>query len=178
GSRCLVRVDPIWKVSRHKPFIISLKPRLQLQQLYPGAMNDMQLPCPLILASSSPYRAVLLRRLGLPFEQLSPAVDESPRPGEPGPELALRLARTKAAAVADAHPDAVVIGSDQVPVCNDHLLEKPGAREPAIAQLRACSGQQITFYTALAICRGTVCHSLSIPTRVVMRRLADAQIER
>src|SRR5699024_11772323 len=82
GSRCLVRVDPIWKVSRHKPFIISLKPRLQLQQLYPGAMNDMQLPCPLILASSSPYRPVLLRRLGLPLEQLSPAVDESPRPGE------------------------------------------------------------------------------------------------
>ena len=68
----------------------------------------------LILGSTSPYRHALLSRLGLPFETVSPEVDETPLPNEAPADMALRLARQKAAAVAKRHPNAIVIGSDQV----------------------------------------------------------------
>ena len=68
----------------------------------------------LILASGSPYRKLLLERLRLPFETVSPAVEEAGLPGEGAAEMATRLARTKAEAVAERYPDAVIVGSDQV----------------------------------------------------------------
>ena len=69
---------------------------------------------PLILGSTSRYRAELLARLRLPFDTDKPEVDETPLPGEAPLTLARRLAWTKAHAVAQRHPQAVVIGSDQV----------------------------------------------------------------
>lgn len=69
---------------------------------------------PLVLGSTSRYRRELLERLNLPFEVAAPDVDETPLPGEAPRDLALRLALAKARAVAQQHPGAVVIGSDQV----------------------------------------------------------------
>ena len=69
---------------------------------------------PLILASTSRYRRELLERLGLPFNIARPEVDESPLAGETAPDLARRLARAKASAIAAQHPEATIIGSDQV----------------------------------------------------------------
>ena len=72
---------------------------------------------PLVLASTSPFRRELLARLGLPFATANPAVDEAPLPGEKPEASALRLSQAKARAVADSHPGALIIGSDQVAYC-------------------------------------------------------------
>ena len=66
----------------------------------------------LILASSSPYRRLLLERLGLPFTTVPPLVDETPQPSERPADTAVRLAEAKARAVAATHADALIVGSD------------------------------------------------------------------
>lgn len=132
----------------------------------------------LILASSSPYRAALLGRLGLDFTVVSPEIDESPQPSEPPQDLALRLAIDKARAVAADQPGAVVIGSDQVAACGNLLLGKPGNRERALAQLESMSGREVIFHTALAVCRDDRIVSGLTPTRVRLRRLERARLER
>jgi septum formation protein len=132
----------------------------------------------LVLASSSPYRAELLSRLGLSFERCSPDLDETPREGESGRDLALRLARSKAAAVAIDRPGAVVIGSDQVAECRGRLLGKPGGRERAIEQLAFCSGAEVAFHTAVALQRDDETRDHLVATQVAMRSLSPAQIER
>jgi septum formation protein len=134
----------------------------------------------LILASTSRYRAELLRRLGLPFTQEAPGSDETPYVGEAPAALAQRLALAKAQAVAARHPQTWVIGSDQVCACGDELLGKPGSRERAIEQLRLLSGNSAQFHTALALAHGASGRVLSGTdlTTVRFRRLDKAQIER
>lgn len=136
-------------------------------------------PRALILGSTSRYRRELLSRLGIPFETDSPEVDETPQPGEAPADLARRLALAKAREVAQRHPDAVVIGSDQVADLNGQPLGKPGTHERAVAQLRQMSGQTVIFQTALAVvCRATGFEQLDLaPVRVVFRTLGDAEIE-
>ncbi|MEO5771951.1 MAG: Maf family protein, partial [Burkholderiaceae bacterium] len=103
-------------------------------------------PAPrLILASTSRYRRELLMRLALPFEVLSPQVDESALAGEAPSALAERLALAKAAAVGASHPEAVVIGSDQVAELDGCAIGKPHTHEAATAQLRAMSGRSVAF---------------------------------
>lgn len=109
----------------------------------------------LILASSSPARRALLGRLGLEFDCLSPEVDERALPGETAAQTAQRLAVAKARAVAALHPEALVIGADQVAECpvpgGTMHLGKPLTPEAAVAQLQQCSGQAVWFWTALAL---------------------------
>lgn len=105
----------------------------------------------IILASQSPSREALLRRLGLPFRQVPAHIDETPRPGEPPLELAQRLARSKADAIAREHPDSLVIGSDQVPVFEGEPLGKPGTRERGRRQLQRFSGNEVVFFTAVTV---------------------------
>jgi septum formation protein len=107
----------------------------------------------LILGSTSAYRRELLSRLRVPFEVCAPQVDETPLPHEAPGKLALRLALAKAKAVAAQHPDAVVIGSDQVADLHGQPLGKPGTHERAVAQLTQMSGQTVVFQTALAVVR-------------------------
>jgi len=102
----------------------------------------------LILASTSRYRRELLGRLGLAFDTDRPEVDESPLPGESPSGLAVRLAEAKAQAVSARHPDAWVIGSDQVADREGRALGKPGDRDTALAQLLAASGRCVRFHTA------------------------------
>lgn len=114
----------------------------------------MSTPLPrLILGSTSRYRRELLERLRLPFECVSPQVDETPRPAEAPAALAQRLALAKARAVAALHPDAVVIGSDQVADVDGEPIGKPGTHERAVAQLQRMSGRAIVFQTAVAVVR-------------------------
>jgi len=141
-------------------------------------MPESSNPPEIILASGSAYRAELLGRFGLDFEQHPPEVDETPRDGETGEVLAERLARAKAAAVAEKRPGMIVIGSDQVAECRGRLLGKPGDRERAIEQLVLCSGSEVVFHTAVVVRRDSEWRSASLPTRVVMRTLGRAQIER
>jgi septum formation protein len=136
-------------------------------------------PRALILASTSRYRQTLLERLQLPFSVQAPGVDETSRDGEAPAALASRLALAKAAAVAEAAPNAVVIGCDQVADLHGQALGKPGNYENALRQLRAMRGQTVVFQTAMAVlCRESgFCEEVLVPVRVVYREASDAQFE-
>ncbi|MEO7072799.1 MAG: Maf family nucleotide pyrophosphatase [Rhodanobacter sp.] len=110
----------------------------------------MTLPQTLVLASTSRYRAQLLERLAVPFVQCAPHVDESERGNEGGADRALRLAIAKADAVA-AEPGKLVVGSDQVATLDGAILHKPGSVERAQEQLRASSGREVLFHTAVSV---------------------------
>ena len=133
----------------------------------------------LVLASSSPYRQALLTRLALPFVATTPAVDETPRAGERGADLAERLAQAKAFALVARHPQALVIASDQTATLDDQVIGKPGSRAAAIAQLRAAAGREVRFDTAVCVLdtgSGALCQAV-VPTTVVFRALTATQIE-
>jgi len=106
---------------------------------------------PVILASTSPYRRALLERLGVPFEVVRPAASEEHLAREMPRDRALRLSGAKAKAVAAQHPDAVVIGSDQVASLGSRVLDKPGDAETCRNQLTALSGQIARFHTGCAV---------------------------
>lgn len=134
---------------------------------------------PLILGSTSVYRRELLQRLRLPFEVVAPDVDETPLPGESPQALAERLALAKARAVAQLHPHAVVIGSDQVADLNGEPLGKPGTHANAVLQLQRMRGHLVVFQTAVAV----VCHETGFAdhalaqVKVQFRDLSDQAIE-
>jgi septum formation protein len=133
----------------------------------------------LILASTSRYRAELLQRLGLAFSTLAPEVDETRQPDETADQLVRRLSLAKARAVAVNSTDALVIGSDQVAVCGDQILGKPGSETRAIEQLQALAGNSVNFLTGLALVNtATGQHQLSmVTTPVHFRGLTTDQIE-
>ncbi|MEM6639785.1 MAG: Maf family protein [Pseudomonadota bacterium] len=132
----------------------------------------------LILGSGSTYRRELLERLGLDFDVMAPHIDETPHTGEPPDALVARLAREKAAAVAKAHPDAVVIGSDQVAVLDGQILGKPVTVARARAQLANASGREVGFLTGVCVRSARLSQSHLDVTRVVFRTLSDSDIER
>ena len=134
---------------------------------------------PVVLGSTSRYRRELLERLRIPFTVSAPDVDETPQPGEAPQALALRLALAKARAVAALHPEAVVIGSDQVADLAGQPLGKPGEHARAVAQLRQMRGQTVIFQTALAVvCLAAGFEEVALAeVRVVFRDLSDEEIE-
>lgn len=133
----------------------------------------------LILASSSAYRRELLARLHLPFEAMAPGIDESPLPGEAPDATALRLAVEKAAAVASLHPEALVIGSDQVATLDGEQIGKPGDHARALAQLQKMRGREVVFHTALCLWDGrTESHEVeNVQTFVTFRDLPDDELD-
>jgi septum formation protein len=148
-------------------------------------MIPSSLPPRLILASSSAYRRELLCRLGLPFEAISPDIDETPLPGETPEATALRLARDKAAAIAASHPGALVIGSDQVATLDGEQIGKPGDHARALAQLRKMRGRRVTFHTALCLWDGRLAPEQAaqlvqlenVQTFVAFRDLPDHELD-
>lgn len=135
----------------------------------------------LALASSSPYRRALLERLQLPFTWQAPQIDESRHDNESATDLVKRLAAEKARALAQSHPDHLIIGSDQVAVLgNGQILGKPHNLERAQAQLRAASGSSVSFLTGLALLnsRSGHCQIDCVPFTVHFRRLSEEQILR
>jgi septum formation protein len=137
------------------------------------------LPRPLILGSTSRYRRELLARLHVPFEVQAPQVDETPLAGEAPEALARRLALAKARAVAARHPQAVVIGSDQVADLAGEPLGKPGTHERAVEQLRRMRGRTVIFQTALSVvCQASGFEMSDLAAvQVRVRALSDAEIE-
>lgn len=134
----------------------------------------------LILASSSQYRAKLLAQLQLPFSTKAPNIDETPQPGEAPQDLARRLAADKAQALASQYPNALIIGSDQVATLGGSSIGKPGSKAQALKQLKAASGQWMSFYTGLCLRdSGTGVQYQSIESyRVKFKTLTERQIER
>ncbi len=132
----------------------------------------------LILASTSSYRAELLRRLGIPFQALKPEVDETPLANEPAQATAIRLAQAKCHAIAKHHADAFVIGSDQVALREGVALGKPFTRENARLQLRAASESSVQFFTAVCVAHhGWQAQWVDLTT-CYFRKLDDQEIDR
>jgi MAF protein len=134
----------------------------------------------LVLASTSPYRRELLARLGVPFETAAPGVDETPRVGEPPAATANRLAREKAAALAQRFPDAFIVGADQVAEIDGEALGKPLSHAVAVRQLRRCSGRTVDFHTGVCVldaASGTMEVEVT-RNRVRFRPLDEGEIER
>lgn len=132
-----------------------------------------------ILASTSTYRADLLRRVLERFEQASPGTDEDHVDGEAPGMRAARLAEAKARAVAAQRPGAVVIGSDQVADLDGIVLDKPGTVHAAHAQLAASSGRDVVFHTAVCVIDAQGDALVHVDeTRVTFRALSPTDIER
>jgi septum formation protein len=134
----------------------------------------------LVLASSSKFRQSLLQRLELPFEVAVPDIDEAVIPGESPGETALRLARAKAVTTATGYLDALVIGSDQVAVCDGMQVGKPGTYENAFRQLRMMRGKTIEFLTAVCLLntRTGAAQAALASNTVTFRDLGDDEIVR
>jgi septum formation protein len=134
----------------------------------------------LVLASGSRYRKELLGRLGLRFEAIAPAADETPVAGEAPPDTALRLSLLKAKALQHSHGDALIIGSDQVAESGGRIYGKPGNFENALRQLRELSGKAVDFHTAVTLLDAVngKHESRLVPCRVVFRPLDDRLIQR
>lgn len=132
----------------------------------------------LILASTSPFRKQLLEKLGLPFQCANPDIDETAQAGESAEQLVTRLAHAKATVLAQQYPHHLIIGSDQVCVLNNQITGKPLTVERAHEQLRAASGQTVTFYTGLSLYNSATNHveTRYEPFHVHFRTLSDAEI--
>jgi septum formation protein len=183
----------IWKNIPGKPAIITgFAPRSQrLRRKSAIFLFHLQKSMPssalprLILASGSAYRRELLGRLHLPFDAVSPDIDETPRPGEAPEATALRLARDKAAAVARTHPGALVIGSDQVATLDGVQIGKPGDHARALAQLQMMRGRRVVFHTALCLWDGRLpvdaaaraAQLDNVQVFVTFRDLPDAELD-
>jgi MAF protein len=105
----------------------------------------------LVLGSTSPFRKEILKKLNIPFECAKPNIDETAYNNETPIQLVERLAIEKAKAAASNYSDALVIGSDQVAVCDGKILGKPHNFENAVKQLTKFSGRKVTFYTGLCV---------------------------
>lgn len=133
----------------------------------------------LVLASTSIYRSQLLSVLQIPFLTDAPDVDETPLTGEDAKQTSYRLSRLKAEAVKARHPDALIIGSDQVALLDGEQLGKPLTHDNAVRQLRAMRGKTVGFYTALSLlnARTGEIQTDVVETHVTFREIDDQQIE-
>ena len=140
---------------------------------------DPSLP-PLVLGSSSPFRAELLGRLRLPFTTAAPDIDETRLPDEAPADMVRRLTRLKAAAVAADHPRHLIIASDQCAECEGRILGKPGSHERAVEQLLGFSGRVVRFHTGLALLNSATSRLQLdvVPFAVHFRPLDRARVER
>lgn len=137
----------------------------------------MDQPRRLVLASGSAYRKALLERLGLPFDAVSPRIDETPIEGESPADTALRLSVLKARAL--SHRGELIIGCDQVASCGGKRYGKPGTHENAARQLRELSGKTAEFHTAVTVLdtRKNKHESRVVLCRVVFRKLDERRIQ-
>jgi nucleoside triphosphate pyrophosphatase len=130
-----------------------------------------------ILASASLRRAELLTAAGFTFETVPGDVDETPFPGEPPKEYALRVARAKADNVA-RRVDAgrAILAADTVVVVGDRLMGKPVDARDAASMLQALSGRLHEVHTAVVM-RGSIVHEEVVTTSVRFNTLSDAEID-
>jgi septum formation protein len=138
----------------------------------------------LILASTSPFRRQLLEQAGLVFQCERPDFEEQLPEGELPDNVALMLAEGKAEAVAERHPEAVVIGADQVGEWRGHLLGKPADAAAARAQLARLAGDTHRLITGVVVIGATPDDGSSRPTvrlleetRLTFRPLTDREID-
>lgn len=134
----------------------------------------------IVLGSTSPFRKEILNKLKIDFICDKPNIDETALPQETALQLVERLAIEKAQAVAKHHDNALIIGSDQVALCDKHILGKPHTKANAIKQLMSFSGKCVTFYTGLCVLDTETGkhHSLVEPFHVYFKTLDKTDVER
>ena len=133
----------------------------------------------LILASSSEFRRQLLQKLLIPFNSISPKIDETAFDGEKPHQTALRLAQEKAQKIGAEYPHALVIGCDQVATLDGEQLGKPLNHQNATKQLQMMRGREVTFHSALCLYNAATGNMQAevVPYLVRFRQLTDEQIE-
>ncbi|MCI5062507.1 Maf family protein [Algiphilus sp.] len=129
----------------------------------------------LLLASQSPRRRAMLAELGFAFDTAAADIDETPQPGETGPDFAKRMAETKARAL--ARPGMVVLAADTDVTLDDVILGKPRDRAHGLDMLRALSGRSHHVHSAVAVIHETVMETIQTTTRVDMGEIAPAEAE-
>jgi septum formation protein len=135
---------------------------------------------PLVLASGSPRRSLLLSLAGYDFDVVAPDLDEVRHPGESPEELVVRLAAEKAAAVAaEQAPGTCVIGFDTSVVLDEAVLGKPADEGEAVAMLLTLAGRTHIVYTGFCLTvAGSNDTELGIEaSRVTMREIATEEAE-
>ncbi|WP_225721786.1 Maf family nucleotide pyrophosphatase [Candidatus Vallotiella sp. (ex Adelges kitamiensis)] len=144
-------------------------------QLITHSLTDHRL----ILASSSPYRRELLKRLRIHFEIDVPDIDETALPNEKPSDTALRLAEAKARAIDSSRRDALVISADQVATLDGRQIGKPGDHMSALRQLCMMRGRCVDFHTALCLYdqQNDIPRCVDVVTRVRFRSLSDIELD-
>lgn len=135
-------------------------------------------PTQITLASSSIYRQQLLAKLGLSFNCISPNIDESALADEAVADMVMRLSLAKAEAIAQQHPNAIIIASDQSASLNNTAIGKAGNFDKALKQLKSFQGNVIDFYTGLVVYNPINQQYLTAldTTKVHFRNLNDQQL--
>lgn len=137
---------------------------------------------PLILASQSRVRQMLLSNAGIAFEAVPADIDEravqqASGLSAPG-DIARLLARAKALSVSSRQPGRFVVGADQTLALGTRLFSKPAGRAQAAEQLRALAGRSHELHAAVAVARDSkILFEQATLARMTMRQLADAEIE-
>ena len=131
----------------------------------------------IVLASQSPRRRELLANVGIPHEVRPADIDETLLPGETPEAHSMRLAREKAATIAEHEPDAAVIGSDTIVVVDGEILGKPRDVGEAKAMIARLAGRSHTVFTAVAVARGDRVHEAVVRVSVTFRALAPWEID-
>ncbi len=142
----------------------------------------------LILASSSPSRKMILDKLGVAYEAISPDINEYVLPNEEVEAHVLRLSKEKAFKVAEGFSPtsspALIVGCDSVCVLNGEIMSKPETHHNAVAQLRASSGKVVYFYSGLSL-YNTVSQKIQqelvrteVHFKVLSNQLIEAYLER
>jgi septum formation protein len=128
----------------------------------------------LVLASASPRRARLLQELGIPFRVTVSAADETLRPGEEGDAAVLRLARSKAEAVARSETLPVLAADTEV-ICEGRVLGKPPSPAGALAMLGLLAGRTHEVVTGVCLIKGGVAHTGIERTRVTFAEMTEGE---
>lgn len=143
------------------------------------------MPAQLVLASTSPFRRMLMENAGLHFSCEKPRVDERQIENDIAgsdldpPGLALELARRKALEVSGRMPDALVLGCDQTMALGSRVFHKPADLEAAHGQLMALSGKRHRLHSAMALARqGDVIWEFVGHADLTMRELSAGFIDR
>ncbi len=140
---------------------------------------------PLVLASGSRTRLMLLEDAGIPVEVMRPDIDEraisdpQEKRGIAAPMIARTLAHAKALAVSRMHPGRFVLGADQTLSVAGRLLHKPEDRTAAARQIAALSGRSHELHSAVIIARsGKTVAAVTATAKLTMRKLSPAMLER
>ena len=133
----------------------------------------------IILASSSPYRKELLKRLDITFTTVSPEANERYFQDELISDYVLRLAKTKAKSIVSKNDNALIIAADQALQCDKKILGKPGNYNKAKEQLIFMSNRPLTFYTGLCLINTEtkIIEEDVVSFRVDFRKLTEFEIE-